>query len=178
MTPSSLFGGFGAGEEALSVSTSEQPASPTAPLAPFGLFESALNSGSRASKRRSLGRRVQFDAETKRFDGLGVRAKVLDEIIKRFFVMQREVSELDVIELCAKDARVVAELGEDLRDLAQRVEVCLAEGKGAVPVLPRGGGMCTKLCPQHLPYVKTLTAVVEAAAKRAARLSVISKTPQ
>jgi len=163
-TPSSLFGG-----DVDLLSTG--PPSPTAALDDDSMGQWRANASAAAAKRRSLSRRVTFDEETKQHDGLSTRPELLDAIVKRYFVHQREVSELDVIELCEKRVNCIRDMHEDLQDIISRLEMRSAEenGTAAVPVLPRGGGMCTKLCSQHIPYIRILARVVDAAAQRQAR---------
>lgn len=160
-TPSSL---FGAEMDALNAAAALAPASPTA-----ALDELSTESRRKAAKRRSLGKAVKFEGQVKPHDGLSPRSNILDAVVKRYFVMQREVSELDVIDMCNKNVTNVVHLHQDLLDVLERLEQGNKEGLLGVPVLPRGGGTCTKLCPAHIPYVKILDRVVEAASQRLAR---------
>jgi hypothetical protein len=98
----------------------------------------------------------------KTHDGLTLRRQVLDALVTHYFVNQREVSELHVLETC-KTLQAIKELETDLADLRQRIELGALDGKLSVPVLPEGGGACTKLAPPHAPYINVLLQVIEAA---------------
>jgi hypothetical protein len=99
-------------------------------------------------------------------DGLSTRRQILDSLVTHYFVNQREVSELHVLETC-KTLQSVKELEEDLIDLRDRIEEGALQGKVSVPVLPEGGGACTKLALPHAPYINVLLQVIDAAYNRA-----------
>ena len=138
--------------------TAELPSSPTAAL--WNSTEEEKNF------RRKVKKSVKFTEEVKAHDGLTCRNALLDRLVTAYFVDQREVSELDVLSLTGNDVQNILNLHEDLVDLINRINEALAEGKQCAPVLPRGGGMCTKLMGAHLPYIRILDRVVEAAANR------------
>ena len=140
----------------------ELPPSPTA----------ALYNGETEHKtirRRQTGKSVSFAADAKVHDGLTTRNAIFDRLISAYFVEQREISELDILNLTGQNLTTVMELHQDLLEMAQRIGDAAEEGRQCAPVLPRGGGLCTKLCVPHLPYVRVLDRVVEAAANRLVR---------
>lgn len=133
------------------------PASPTA----------SLCEQTHKFRRRSLLKRVSFSADVKPHDGLTPRNHTFDKLVTMYFVEQREVSELDVLAISGNEIARILELHEDLMDMTDRINQAVAQGRQCAPVLPRGGGMCTKLVEAHLPYIRVLDRVVEAAANRA-----------
>lgn len=143
----------------------EQPASPTA-----ALWNSSANLDvemkEEGSRRKAAKRNVCFAEDAKEHDGLTGRSAIFDRLITAYFVEQREISELDVLNLTGQNLTTVLELHQDLMDMAQRIAEAAEDGRTCAPVLPRGGGLCTKLCIPHLPYVRVLDRVVEAAANR------------
>lgn len=112
---------------------------------------------------------VRFDAEVKSHDGLCRRAAVLDRLIHQYFVLQQEISELDVLALTASLPETVQDLHDDLVELCTRIEEAAKAGVQAEPVLARGGGMNTKLTSAHVSYLRILDQVVVAAKARALR---------
>ena len=138
----------------------ELPASPTAALWTASEEEQKY--------RRRMKKKVSFSSEVKLHDGLTPRHYLFDKLITMYFVEQREVSELDVMAIADSEVSKILDIHEDLVDMISRIEEALADGRQCAPVLPRGGGMCTKLMGAHLPYIRVLDRVVEAAANRAA----------
>jgi hypothetical protein len=155
-----------AAQEALlyASASAEQPPSPTASL----WTEDATQSTKQARRRTqsTVRRSVCFAEDVKTHDGLTERNAIFDRLIAAYFVEQREISELDVLNLTGQNLPVVLELHQDLMDMAERISEAAEDGRQCAPVLPRGGGLCTKLCIPHLPYVRVLDRVVEAAANR------------
>jgi len=137
------------------------PASPTA-----ALWTSEEQSGNNEQRKRAPRKTVSFSDDVKAHDGLTVRNGTFDRLISAYFVEQREISELDILNFCEQDLARIVELHEDLVDMVERINEAVQEGRSCAPVLPRGGGLCTKLCVPHVPYVKVLDRVVEAAANR------------
>lgn len=160
MNSSSSMFGFASGSEALY--QEQLPPSPTAAL----YHHNGETTEHKTIRRRSSDKSVSFATDVKTHDGLTSRNAVFDRLISAYFVEQREISELDVINLTGQNLTTVLELHQDLLDMAQRISEAAEEGKQCAPVLPRGGGLCTKLCVPHVPYVRVLDRVVEAAANR------------
>lgn len=151
--------------DALDYTKEPLPASPTAPLE-WAKEQEETGQLARRLKLRKSGKSVSFVDDVKLFDGLSERTEVLDALVKRYFVQQQEVSELDVLVIANQELDKMAGLREDLSDVLTRLSLAMEEGTSSVPVLPRGGGTCTKLCPNHAPYVRILDRVVEAASNR------------
>jgi len=155
----------------------EAPSSPTAALSEMNndaMMKDRPSSTSKTTNKKPrpvLRKTVSFEMDVKTHDGLEARSELLDAVIKRYFVNQTQVSELDVIAMADNSLELVLALHEDLQDIMKRVEEALEDGKDSIPVLPRGGGMCTKLATPHIPYVKILDRVVEAAGSRLKRQS-------
>ena len=148
------------------------PASPTASL----WDEASAAAESRAvvsSPRKS--KRVVFSEEVKAHDGLTRRCAIFDELVTLYFVDQQEVSELDVLRIAGNDLTNIVHLHEDLLDMSARIQDAVNDGRQCAPVLPRGGGMCTKLCPPHVVYIQVLDRVVEAAGNRVDRALAMSQ---
>lgn len=150
---------FSANATATEQFVGELPPSPTAAL---WTTEEETEQRKRATPRKT----VSFAEDVKDHDGLTVRNAIFDRLICAYFVEQREISELDILTFCGQDLAKIVELHEDLVDMVERISEAVENGRQAAPVLPRGGGLCTKLCPPHVPYVKVLDRVVEAAANR------------
>jgi len=148
------------------VSSYELPASPTAALWTVDSSEAALKN---CQRRAASKKTVSFAEDVKPHDGLTGRNAIFDKLISAYFVEQREISELDVLHFTGQDYTKITALHEDLTDMINRIAEAVEDGRQCAPVLPRGGGLCTKLCPPHLPYVRVLDRVVEAAANRVLR---------
>ena len=107
---------------------------------------------------------VKFALDSKTNDGVREESRVLDAVLHTYFVLSKEVSDVDVLNVCGYDPLVVRNLLAGCHELARRVRRA-PRGKGA-PVLARGGGFGTQLSCPHLPYLLSLTNVVEAALAR------------
>jgi hypothetical protein len=154
------------------ISSSDLPASPTAAL------WTDSSSAASARRRKSQLKSVSFADDVKEHDGLTTRNAIFDALITAYFVEQREISELDVLQLTGQDTCKLMQLHEDLLDMVTRINDAVELGRQCAPVLPRGGGLCTKLCPPHVPYIRVLDRVVEAAGNRVLKASAANATQQ
>lgn len=90
----------------------------------------------------------------------------LDELVHQFFVLGKQFSSVDVLQLIGVDSALVGGVNELLKDLCLRIlaesnaarEAC--EEEDGVPVLLQGGGRGMKVNSFHHPYLVSLQQVV------------------
>ncbi|KAH9250097.1 hypothetical protein BASA81_012144 [Batrachochytrium salamandrivorans] len=146
---------------------SEQLVLVTPPTSPTTIAGQDVEMFDQSAPKRK--KSVCFHPAAKPHDGICERNQAFDVLVAAYFVQQREISELDVLGLTGADVVKLQHLHEDFLDLVERIEQSTDEGRNSAPILPRGGGLCMKLCLAHVPYIRILDRVVAAALQRTLR---------